>query len=488
MKRLRQILLTSVIMTFAASSAFAVTSFTKSEEGNIQSYAHPTLFTDASVYSSNNGTYMVGGQIQKTDSFLGFKNKSNVFAEAWSKNILKLIEDSSAKATGGEFNPKLPVLRSELAVILAEGFNLSLPNNLKQYSDVSNDYWAADWIYKALGSGLMIGYPSNQFKPDQPVTKAEVFAVLAQIIDVPYTADGAAPIYKGAEIKYIPKWAYNCTKEVVASNVLPYVSDQNRIINDEYLSKEQVAELVGYLIDSVKYSKEIGISQDAPDAIKNRQSYTLKMKMLDRVDARHSTMGDTFSARLTQAVDIDGVTFPEGSIVKGEVTQVQRPGLSDNGGFIKVKFTEIKNGSTKAKLPVEISDAEATCLTAWTGSPNILARTAGAPLTAAGRILGVAGRGIGEIVDVSGNRVEELGDNLSNVLVETLTLHPGSGIKSFGGSVATVGKGVYDYAKIVTSGVFGMVYELGDEVVYLAYPAASNSSALNPNEQIEVRF
>ena len=66
MKRLKQILFAGVIMTFATSSALAVTSFTKSEEGNIQSYAHPTLFTDSTVYSSNNGTYMVGGQIQKT--------------------------------------------------------------------------------------------------------------------------------------------------------------------------------------------------------------------------------------------------------------------------------------------------------------------------------------------------------------------------------------------------------------------------------------
>ena len=139
-------------------------------------------------------------------------------------------------------------------------------------------------------------------------------------------------------------------------------------------------------------------------------------------------------------------------------------------------------------MPVEISDAVATCLTDWTGSPNILARTAGAPLTTAGRILGVAGRGVGEVVDVTGNRLEELGANLSNVLVETLTLHPGSGVKSLGGSVATVGKGVYDYSKIITSGVFGLLYEVGDEVVYLVYPAASNESALNPNEQLEVRF
>ena len=73
-------------------------------------------------------------------------------------------------------------------------------------------------------------------------------------------------------------------------------------------------------------------------------------------------------------------------------------------------------------------------------------------------------------------------------MVEPMTGHLGSGLKSGGNGIYALGKGVYEVGKTAVSGTFGVVNELTDEVVYLVYPKASNNAALNPNEEIIVSF
>ena len=482
MKKLNKMLLAMMVMSLASTAAFAICPVKDGcKDKAVETYAHPTLFGTASEYATANNTYSMGGTIKKVKNRISFDNKENVFVHGWANNVLQLIKENS-KST--QFNPKLPVLRSELAVILAEGFapNATTASD-KTFTDVADNYWAKDWIYKALNSGLMIGYPSGQFIPDQPVTKAEVFATIAQIISVPFTSADYAPEYNGATMKYVPTWAYNATREVVESNLLKNVPAQDKIVNDEYLSKEQVAYLVALARQDVAYLKTLGVDPNAPTCVKNYQPILLNIKMNDRISAKHSNIGDTFTSNTTTDVEINGVTYPAGSKVYGKVVKVQRPGL-DNDGMVQVKFVKIKNGDNEVLFPEKISEAKAETLK----NPNILARIVGMPLSMAGRITGVAGRGVGSIVSVTGNRLEELGDDLSNVFVETLTLNAGAGVKSLGAGVWTIGEGLFDYTKVIASGVFGLLYEVGDELVYVVAPSLSNDSALNPNEELTVLF
>ena len=116
------------------------------------------------------------------------------------------------------------------------------------------------------------------------------------------------------------------------------------------------------------------------------------------------------------------------------------------------------------------------------------ARILGLPFTAAARTVGVAGRSVGTAVDIAANGLEEYGDRLSDTFVETFTGHAGRGAASFGNSFVTLGKGVYGIVKTVVSGTFGIIYEVGDELLYTIVPSVSNSAALNPNEEVTVIF
>ena len=467
MKNMKKLALSLSVVCLTAGLAFAAT-----DDKKVQAYAHPTMFGSQSQQLSNaNANYIVGGKIVKCKKQIGMQNKENVLTNAFVKDVMTIIKENTNQEV---FNPKMPILRSELAVVLAEG--LSIPESGKKYSytDIGNGYWATNWIYKALSEGVMIGYPDRTFRPDQPITKAEVFATIATLIDV---APAKTLEFKGQTIQYIPNWAVPATKEVIASGLLDSVPDRDAVITAEYLSKEQVAYLVGTLRTKL-LSKTGALGTDAkyvPTA--------LNIKLKERISARHSNVGETFTAKLTKPVTINGVTYSTKAKVKGEVVEVSRPGVN-NPGYVKVKFTQLKEGDNVVEFPTSISEAQADVLK----NPNILARLVGAPLSFAGRTVGIVGRSGAAATEVSANGLENVGDNLSNVAVNTLSLHPGVGVKNFGQGFATVGKGVYDITKLAVSGTFGLVYEFVDELVYIILPSKSNNSSLNPGEELTIVY
>ena len=476
--------LTKLFVSLLAVFAFASASFAAdaAKTPKMEAYAHPTMFGSQSQQTSDaDASYIVGAKIYKSKNQIGVQNKDQVIIDSWVKDVMSLIKDQQPFANGEVFNPKMPVLRSELAVILAEGFNLTNKSASKSYSDIPSDYWAKDWIYGALNSGVMIGYPDNKFRPDQPVTKAEVFATVAQLISVATDRSLIVPDFNGKEIKYIPRWAIAPTKEVVASKLLDSVPNPDKVNNDEYLSKEQVAYLVGALRQDWAYKNSVGKSGAA--ASKNYTPTVLNIKLEDRLSARQSNVGDKFSAKTTKDVTIGGQCFKAGSLVKGEVVEVVRPGVK-NPGYLKVKFTQIKDGDLCVDFPKNISQAQADMIK----NPNFIARLFGFPLTGAGRVVGVVGRSAGSIVNVTGNSIEQFGGNLSNVFVDTLSLKPVAGVKNVGNAVVTLGKGIFDVCKVIVSGAFGIVYEVTDEVRYLIVPKYSNASSLNPGEELSIIY
>lgn len=476
--------LTKLFVSLLAVFAFASASFAAdaAKTPKMEAYAHPTMFGSQSQQTSDaDASYIVGAKIYKSKNQIGVQNKDQVIIDSWVKDVMSLIKDQQPFANGQVFNPKMPVLRSELAVILAEGFNLTNKSASKSYSDIPSDYWAKDWIYGALNGGVMIGYPDNKFRPDQPVTKAEVFATVAQLISVATDRSLIVPDFNGKEIKYIPRWAIAPTKEVVASKLLDSVPNPDKVNNDEYLSKEQVAYLVGALRQDWAYKNSVGKSGAA--ASKNYTPTVLNIKLEDRLSARQSNVGDKFSAKTTKDVTIGGQCFKAGSLVKGEVVEVVRPGVK-NPGYLKVKFTQIKDGDLCVDFPKNISQAQADMIK----NPNFIARLFGFPLTGAGRVVGVVGRSAGSIVNVTGNSIEQFGGNLSNVFVDTLSLKPVAGVKNVGNAVVTLGKGIFDVCKVIVSGAFGIVYEVTDEVRYLIVPKYSNASSLNPGEELSIIY
>lgn len=105
----------------------------------------------------------------------------------------------------GEFRPSQPVTRAEFATMLDTAFNSSPtpefvrsvwaffnPNEEQLtggFSDVSSDYWAASPIADTTQAGFFNGFPNDEFRPEQPISKAAALVAIANALDLdPATA------------------------------------------------------------------------------------------------------------------------------------------------------------------------------------------------------------------------------------------------------------------------------------------------------------
>lgn len=87
------------------------------------------------------------------------------------------------------FKPNLPISRAEMASMITKGLNVDIPQNSADastmFKDVPRNFWGRTAISNAVAAGLMAGYPDNTFKPNQTISKTEAMTILAKGINCP---------------------------------------------------------------------------------------------------------------------------------------------------------------------------------------------------------------------------------------------------------------------------------------------------------------
>jgi hypothetical protein len=109
---------------------------------------------------------------------------------------------------GGLFKPEKVITRAEMATILSRVANRDSTESGRTYSDVKAGYWASDAITKVTGMGLMSGFSDGSFKPEQPISRAEMAALATR-----FAASGSNATGTGIGFKDITgNWAEQAIK------------------------------------------------------------------------------------------------------------------------------------------------------------------------------------------------------------------------------------------------------------------------------------
>ncbi|TDF97232.1 S-layer homology domain-containing protein [Paenibacillus piri] len=83
----------------------------------------------------------------------------------------------------GLFKADRSITRAEIAAIFARIMDLQQTvKGISFYQDVTPSFWAAGYIEAATRAGLFGGYEDQSFLPDQPITRAELSTVLARYL------------------------------------------------------------------------------------------------------------------------------------------------------------------------------------------------------------------------------------------------------------------------------------------------------------------
>jgi uncharacterized repeat protein (TIGR01451 family) len=109
------------------------------------------------------------------------------------KSILKILLYAKKAALGSHkkyingypdntFRPEKPITRAEISSIIARVLNLDVSSDKQIFTDVGKNHWAIKEINAATNSGLFKGATATQFKPDSFITKGELAAVLCRCL------------------------------------------------------------------------------------------------------------------------------------------------------------------------------------------------------------------------------------------------------------------------------------------------------------------
>ena len=118
-----------------------------------------------------------------------------------------------------KFSPDAPVTRAEFAVMAARFADLDYTGG-NIFDDVPNGHWAYSYINAAANAGWVKGYPDGSFRPDEPISRAEVVRLVNGMINRNVTLDKLKEL--GVECPYNDlvenRWGYCDLMEATVSH------------------------------------------------------------------------------------------------------------------------------------------------------------------------------------------------------------------------------------------------------------------------------
>lgn len=200
---------------------------------------------DRAAYMSGypDGTFRPGQKVSRAETAAAFSRlylqdkpitqQLPVFSDIdnsgkWYENDVATVVNAKYMSgyPDGSFRPEAPITRAELAAMLTRDDKSAVKP--APFKDVKG-HWAAEAIGRAHAKGWISGYPDGNFRPDAPVTRAELCALFNRFAGRSLTSDEAAKLaqqkgsvsFKDVDAAH---WAY---KDILAAaNAAPAKSEQ----------------------------------------------------------------------------------------------------------------------------------------------------------------------------------------------------------------------------------------------------------------------
>ncbi|WP_373529799.1 S-layer homology domain-containing protein [Nostoc sp.] len=113
---------------------------------------------------------------------------SDVSSNYWAAQFIQQLSQRGVIAgfPDGSFRPEEAVTRAQFAAMVNKAFQKAQQRQAINFTDVPSNYWASSAIQQAYTIGFLSGYPGNRFEPNQAIPRQQVLVSLANGLQ--YTA------------------------------------------------------------------------------------------------------------------------------------------------------------------------------------------------------------------------------------------------------------------------------------------------------------
>jgi len=195
-----------------------------------------------------------------TPAFAQTTNFSDVSSDYWAKDFIAAL---AAKGVikgfpNGRFKPDSPVTRAEFGAMIlkANSFKRPKAGNPVAFVDVPKSHWAFSAIQEAYKTGFLKGYPGNVFRPNQNIPRAQVLVSLANGLGY----SGGSPTALQASYRdaaSIPEFARNSVAAATVKRLVVNYPDINLINANRVATRAEVAASIYQALFSVGEVPEI---------------------------------------------------------------------------------------------------------------------------------------------------------------------------------------------------------------------------------------
>ena len=144
------------------------------------------------------------------------------------------------------FKPDHPITRAEFTVMLAGALRLDGEGTVNAFADSEQiGLWAKEAVVQAVWAGIVTGYEDGGFRPNLPVTRAEMAVMIARTLQSPTDADTVTDF---SDDEDIPHWAKSA---VEAARKLGFVNGRggNRFVPMGESTRAEAAVLLLRLLE-----------------------------------------------------------------------------------------------------------------------------------------------------------------------------------------------------------------------------------------------
>ena len=290
---------------------------------------------------------------------------------SWSYNALSFaVENELLTGTdSGKLDPNGKLTRVQLAAIMNRAFGASTEADVSGYSDLK-DGWTSSQIAKAVQMGILSGYADHTMRPNDYVTREQVFVVLGRAILLAQSSDnGAALQSKFSDANQVGDWSRNMISAMVESG---YVHGNNGKLDPKSeITRAQFAQLVYNIFTRIVTDTGTDTFSNSGSAVIRTGDVTLKNCVID---------GDLIIADGAGEKDVtlDGVTVTGRLVVRGgaddTVRVINKSAVS--GGIFVCKTAapvHIDWQSTIKNSPPDVKILEGSQAVTLTGSYGTVA-------------------------------------------------------------------------------------------------------------------
>lgn len=160
----------------------------------------------------------------------------------WAQNeIASLSQQGIVNGVGSYlFMPEREITRAEAVTMIVNAYKpIGGSVVAKSFNDVSSSHWASDAIRKAVKQGWVEGFTDGSFKPDQPVTRAEMAVMIGRAEGVVTSTMLTRP-FSDVELY---EWYTPMLSAMKAEGKLKGV-EQNRFLPSEQASRAEFTTLL----------------------------------------------------------------------------------------------------------------------------------------------------------------------------------------------------------------------------------------------------